>query len=702
MNRLFCILLVTLTITACAHVAPQASKPEPPVAQRIAHADTLHGVVVQDPYHWLKDKSRTVPGVLSYVEAENAYAEAWMKPLAALEDSLFEEIIGRIAETDLSVPDKEDGWYYYSRRSEGLQYPIFCRRQGSMDAPEQIYLDMNELATGHEYYALGSFSLSPDQTLLAYSYDTTADEIYTLVIKDLITGELLPDIIPGASDVTWAAAAAIFYTTDDESGRSDNLWRHDLGADEDTHLFYEPDGRFYLYTYRTASDEYIVMGAGSKTTSEMWVMPADSPDEPFELVAPREQGVEYYLDHRDDGFFITTNADGASSYKIAWTHEDSLGRENWRGYIPWRETVDVGCTISQDWMAVIERVDGVRRLRLIHLDSGEEHYLSMPEDVYTIGGGYFTEYEDETLRFTYTSLATPHSVYEYNCRTRELSLLKQQEVKDYDASLYHTERVWATASDGVKVSITLFYRPDMLRADGGNPCYLEGYGAYGDPNDPMFFSAMLSLVDRGFVYALAHVRGGGDLGQQWHEDGRMLHKANTFSDYIACAEYLVDSGYTNPDQLVGYGASAGGLLIGAVANMRPDLFAVIIADVPFVDVLNTMLDPTLSATISEYEEWGDPNEERYFQSILGYCPYQNVTAQDYPAMIVLAGFYDPRVNYWEPAKLVARLRYLKTDDNPLLLRTDMSGGHAGASGRYDFYRELAMQYAFIIHTLPNF
>ena len=681
--------------------ATTAVATEPPVARRIPVADTLFGDVRVDDYRWLRDRSD--PEVTAYLEAENEYTAAMTAHIDELEETVYQEMVGRIKETDLSVPYLDNGFYYYKRTEEGKQYPIFCRKEGSPDAEEVVLLDQNELAKGHDYFGIGATRVSPDNRLLAYLVDTTGSETFTLYIKDLVTGELLPDVIPEIDyALQWANdSSTLFYTTTDETRRSDKLWRHTLGTDpsDDILVHHETDPGFGVWISRTRSDRYLIMDVGSRDTEEQYLLSADDPFGRFALVQPREDKVEYYLSHRGDEFYIRTN-DGAKNYKVMKVPVDAPSKDNWTEVIPHRDGVKIERVETfANHLVVAEREKGQRRIRVMNLDTGDEHYVEFPEPVYAVYPSENREYQTATIRFSYMSHVTPTSIYDYDMGTRERELLKQKEVLGgYDPALYASERLFATAADGTEVPVSILYRRDAKR-DEGNPVYLMGYGAYGASMDPWFSSNRLSLLDRGVIYATAHVRGGGEMGEEWWEDGSMLSKMNTFTDFIACSEHLIDEGHATPDGLVATGGSAGGLLMGAIANMRPDLYRIVIADVPFVDVLNTMLDASIPLTVGEYDEWGNPNEEEYYFYMKSYSPYDNVGALDYPDMLITASLNDPRVQYWEPAKWAARLRATKTGDGLLLLKTNMGAGHGGASGRYERFREWAFEYAFMLDRL---
>ncbi len=674
-------------------------QPEPPRAKIIPHISTVHGDSRVDNYFWMRDKNDA--DVMRYLRDENTHTEAVMKPVEGLQQKLYEEIVGRIKETDLTVPVRRDDYFYYTRTEQGKQYAIYCRKRGSLDAPEQVLLDGNLLAEGHGYSLVGVFSVSPDHRLLAYSLDVVGDEDYKIQVKDLTTGELLSDEIPNTYyTLEWANNnRTFFYTTLDESRRPYKVFRHTLGVHKDELVYHETDARFSVHVSKTKSNAFVLIAIDSAVTSEIRYLPAGDPGGEFRIVIPREHEVEYSIAHHEDWFYVVTN-DGAKTFRMMRTPSTNPGKENWEEVIPARAEVTLeGAEAFRDHLVVYEREDGLPKIRIDEFKTGASHYIEFPEPVYTASGGPNPEYDSKLFRFNYTSLITPASVFDYDMETRERELKKQYEVLGgYDPSDYQSERIHATAPDGVRVPVSLVYRKG-LRRDGSAPALMYGYGAYGHSSDPAFNSDRLCLLDRGFVFAIAHVRGGGDLGKPWHDDGKLLKKKNTFYDFVACAELLIRERYTAADRLAAIGGSAGGLLMGAVANMRPELFEVIVAKVPFVDVLNTMLDPTLPLTISEYEEWGNPEQKEFYDYIRSYSPYDNIEAKPYPKILATGGLNDPRVSYWEPAKWVAKLRALKTNDSLLLLKTNMDSGHFGASGRYERMKETAFDYAFILHAL---
>lgn len=674
---------------------------DPPVATRKPKELTLHNHTRIDPYFWLREK--TNPEVIEYLEAENEYMEHIMAHTKDLQEKLYEEIVGRIQETDSSAPIKYGGYLYYTRTEKGKQYSIQCRKKGHKEAPEQILLDLNKIAqeNNYAYLRLGVYKISPNHKTLAYSLDIDGAEDYTIYFQDMETGETLSDRIKGASySLEWANDnKTIFYSTQDEAKRSDKLWRHSLGTsqndDELTH--HEKDELFNLYLGKTRDHKYLVLALGSIETTENHILEAGRPYDKFRLIHPRETGLRYYLDHHEGTFYIVTNTDDSKNNKIMTTPTINPEKGHWKEYIPHTADVKIdGADLFKKYMVVYERENGLRTIKVIDFTSDETHYIKFPEEVYTYYSGSNPEFDASTLRIHYTSLTTADSTIQYNLNTKEWTVVKMQQVLGgYDPADYETERIWAEADDGVRVPISLVYRKEA-KMNGDNPCLLYGYGSYGSSVDPAFNSSRLSLVDRGFVFAIAHVRGGGELGRQWYDDGKFLNKKNTFTDFIACARHLIAEQYTNPEKLVAIGRSAGGLLMGAITNMAPELFKAVVAGVPFVDVVSTMLDESIPLTVSEFEEWGNPQDQDYYNYMLSYSPYDNVEAKNYPNLLVTAGLNDPRVQYWEPAKWVAKLRTIKTDNNKLIMKTFMGAGHFSSSGRYDYLKDTAFEYAFIL------
>ena len=663
------------------------------------HDVSVHGDVRVDEFYWLRDRNR--PDVIAYLEAENDYVEAMMDHTRELQQKLYEELVGRIKETDISVPEKIDEYYYYSRTVAGKQYSIHCRKKGNLDSEEQIVLDENELAEGHSYFSIGILKVSPDHKLLAYSVDFTGSESYTLYVMNLDTGERLAEEIPNTYyGVAWANDnETIFYNTLDEAMRPHMLFRHRLGTphQSDTMVYHETDDSYFLGLSKTNSRRFITMSLASNTTSEVHYLDADKPDGDLSVIQPRLQKIEYRIAHRGDTFYILTN-DDAKNFKLVEAPVDNPDKSNWKEVISHRKNVKIDDVETfRNHLVVYERKKGLKTIRVIDMTGGKSHYVKFPEPVYTFWAADNPEYDSNILRFNYTSLVTPRSVFDYDMNKKTRELKKMYEILGgFDPEKYESKRVFATVRDGTKIPISLVHRKGINK-DGSSPLFLYGYGAYGSSIEPLFLSSRLSLLDRGFVFAMAHVRGGGEMGRDWYEKGKQLHKKNTFTDFIACAEHLIKKNYTSQKNIAISGGSAGGLLMGAVANMRPELFRCVIAHVPFVDVVTTMLDESIPLTVIEFEEWGNPKIEKHYQYLLSYSPYDNLQRQDYPHMLATAGLNDPRVQYWEPAKWVAKLRTLKTDDNLLLLRTKIGEGHSGASGRYDYLRDVAFEYAFVLN-----
>jgi oligopeptidase B len=700
---------------------PGTSRPTPPVPARRPVELEAHGDVRIDDWYWLADKED--PAVIEHLVAENTYTEAVTAATADLRDQLFNEMVARIEETDLSVPARKGRWLYYSRTVEGSSYGIHCRRPAGTgdeaEGDEEVILDENILAEGHDYFAIGNLAISPDHRWLAYSTDTSGGERYTVRFRDLDNGDESTESLGDTSyGVAWANDnATVFFVRVDEAMRPHQLWRHQVGTDPsgDVLVYEEPDERYYLGVGRTKDDRYILCGLDSKVTSEVRVLSADDPGGQFTIIEPRRQGIEYSVDHdrgdpdkgRQGRFLIVTN-DGAEDFRLMAAPDDAPGRASWTEVIPAREGIRLDAVDPfANHLVVYEREDGETRIRVIDAVTGVSTPVDQPETPSTVWGGANPEYDSTTLRYEYTSLVTPRSVFDLDLETGQLELRKRQPVLgDFDPNRYTTERRWARAEDGTRVPISLVYRTDLVAAGAGAPCLLYGYGSYEASMDPTFSSLRLSLLDRGFVFAIAHVRGGGEMGRRWYEDGKFLSKPNTFSDFVACARTLVDEGWTSPDRLVARGGSAGGLLMGAVANLAPDLFRAIVAEVPFVDCLTTILDDTLPLTVLEWEEWGNPVEDPEVYAVMkAYSPYDNVRSVDqdgeavrYPDILATSGLSDPRVGFWEPAKWVAKLR-TANPENRVLLKTEMEAGHGGPSGRYDAWKDEAFVYAFILETL---
>ncbi|MDQ2833518.1 MAG: S9 family peptidase [Acidobacteriota bacterium] len=683
----------------------------PPVARKEPTPTHLHGHVLEDDYRWMRDKGS--PEVLAHLEAENAYTLSVMKPTEQLQAKLYAEMLSHIKETDVSVPYRNRGWFYYVRTVEGSQYPIHCRRLavGPHFDPaqrEEIVLDVNQLAEGQPFMSVGGLTVSPDGYVLAYSTDNTGFRQYTLRIRDLRTGEDLADTAERVGSMAWASdSKTLFYTTEDEvTKRHDHLFRHRLGeaAAEDVAIYVEKDERFNLGVGRTRDGKYLLMEASSHTTSECRFLPAETPEGEFQMIAPRADEQEYSVDHRDGLFYIRTN-DAGKNFRVVTASPAKPGRTFWKELLPLDPEAPLeDFEVFASFSVSLRRRLGLTVLRVADFAKGgwleSEREIEFPEPVYSAGAHANPEFETDHFRYSYQSLVSPASVYEYDVRQGSSRLLKQQEVPGgFDASRYASERVWVKAADGVRIPVSVVYRREGFRCDGTSPLYLYGYGSYGYPLPIGFSASRLSLLDRGVAVAYAHIRGGGEMGDTWHDAGKMMVKRNTFSDFIAAAEQLVSEGYGARDRVAIEGGSAGGLLMGAVVNARPELFRVVLSHVPFVDVMNTMLDASLPLTVAEYEEWGNPNEPEAFAYMRSYSPYDNLKGGEYPAMLVKTSLHDSQVMYWEPAKYVAKLRTLKTDDAPLLLHINMDAGHGGASGRYDYLKEIAFDYAFLLREL---
>ena len=682
----------------------------PPVAEKIPHELTAHNMTRIDNYYWLRlseeqknaaDKDEQTQKVFNYLEAENRYLEAALRHTEPLQDTLYQEIIGRIKQDDASVPYQDNGYWYYTRYEAGKEYPVYCRRKGTMEAPEEVMLNVNELAEGHAYYQVRGLRVSEDNRLLAYGVDTVSRRRYTLYIKDLTTGKIVDQPVPNTEGyVVWANDNKTFFYSkkDPATLRSDKIYRHRLGTDpaNDALVYFEKDETFYTGITKTKSKKYLVIWSGSTLTNDFRILNANTPEGTFKQFSPRERGLEYNIDHYKDRFYIVTNLE-APNFRLMETPESRTSRANWQEKIPERrDTLLENIEIFADHLVLRERAHANNLMHIIDQKTGKKHYLNFGEEAYTVYPSVNIDFDTDLLRYRYSSLTVPNSTFEYNMRTREKTLLKQDEVVGgHNPDDYQAERLWATARDGVRIPISMVYRKDTKRS-ANTPTLLYGYGSYGYSMDPSFSIARLSLLDRGFVYVIAHIRGGQELGRHWYEDGKMFKKKNTFTDFVDCAQFLIDEGYTSPEKLFAMGGSAGGLLMGAVVNMAPQLFKGVVAHVPFVDVVTTMLDDSIPLTTGEFDEWGNPDSLNSYQYMLSYSPYDQVKAQNYPHMLVTTGIHDSQVQYWEPAKWVAKLREMKTDDNLLLLRTNMETGHGGASGRFRVYREVAQEYAFLL------
>lgn len=673
--------------------------PQPPQAKKVLKELTRHGHTRVDEYYWLNQREN--PEVIAYLQAENAYTDAVMKPAAQLCERLYQEMVGRMQQTDMSVPYFENGYWYYTRFEKGKNYPVYCRKKKSLKGAEQVMLDGNRMAAGKKYFQIGSFAVSPDNATLAYSVDNVSRRQYRLRFRSLKTGREYPEEIKmTAGSMAWARdSRTVFYPLIDPGTlRSFQVNRHQLGtpADRDAVVYTEKDETFDVRIELSRSRQYLLLSSGSTLSDEYRFLDASRPAGEFKLFQERVRGLEYSIDHLNGRFYILTN-DGAVNFKLMEAVPEKTGRESWTELIAHRPDILLqGFELFSNYLVLSERRSGLTRIRVIPWGEKEGYGIDFPEQTYMAYPSFTAEAATDLMRFTYTSLTTPSSVYEFNMKTRKQLLLKRQEVLGgYKPELYQSERLLAPAYDGTLVPVSLVYRKDTAQS-AGTPLLLYGYGSYGASTDPTFNSARLSLLDRGFIYAIAHVRGGQEMGRSWYDDGKLFKKMNTFTDFISCAEYLVRHGYTSPEKLFASGGSAGGLLMGAVVNLRPDLFKGVIAAVPFVDVVTTMLDPSIPLTTGEYDEWGDPNRADFYEYMLSYSPYDNVRPKAYPAMLVTTGLHDSQVQYFEPAKWVARLRALKTDNHILLLRINMEAGHGGASGRFERLREVALQYAFLL------
>lgn len=718
---------LAVSLAGCASQRPQpaccehdlgAVAPEPaptrtlgdladaPVAQKRPFLVTApHGAARQDEYYWLRDDTRKDPDVLAYLNAENAYTDKVLSPLEALEETIYEELVGRVKQDDSSVPYLEDGYWYYTRYETGKEYPIHARRQGTMEAPEQVLFDVNRMAEGKNFFQLGNYEVSPDGRLAAFASDEVGRRQMVIQVKDLATGEVLPDRITGASSsLMWGNDnRTLYYIENDPTTLlTKRVKRHVLGTPvaADAVVYEEKDDTFYMGMGRTRSDRYLCIGVESTVSSELRCADADKPDT-FRVLAPRQRDFEYSADHLNGRWVITTNWDATNFRVMSLADGQPWGdRKRWQEMIPHSQDVLIsGVVLFDGFLAVSERSGGLQRIRIRGWDGKRDEFVKADETAYAMGMSTNAEPGTDWLRYTYTSLTTPATTYELNTRTGERRMLKEQPVLGgFDKNNYVTERLWATARDGTKVPVSVLYRKGF-KPDGTAALYQYSYGSYGSSSDPGFSANAISLVDRGAVYAVAHIRGGQEMGRQWYEDGKLLNKINTFTDFIDVTDFLVAEGYAAPGRVAAMGGSAGGLLMGAVANMAPEKYAAIVAHVPFVDVVTTMLDESIPLTTNEFDEWGNPKDPVYYEYMLSYSPYDQVKAQAYPPMLVTTGLWDSQVQYFEPAKWVARLRATKTDGNPLLMRTNMEAGHGGKSGRFQRYRERAEEYAFVLHHL---
>lgn len=673
----------------------------PPNATVIPHNMEKHGHVRTDDYYWLNQREN--PEVIDYLNKENEYYQQSTVHTKDFQKDLFEEMKARIKEDDESVPYFYNGYYYITRFEKGKDYPIHSRKKGSLDAQEEIMFDCNQMAKGHAYFKLAGLSVSEDNIWVSFGTDTVSRRQYTIQIKNLVTGEILPVKIENTTGgATWASDnQTLFYSRKDEQTlRADKIYQHKIGtsSDKDQLVFFEKDETFDVSVYKSKSKKYIIINSNSTMTTEYRTVLSATPDAKFAIFQKRTRGLEYSMSHFEDHFYIVTNKDKATNFKLMKTPENATTKENWVDVIPHREEVLLeDIDIFKDYLVVTERFNGLNQIRIMPWRGKGEYYLPFDSETYMAYTTTNLDFDTEILRYSFQSLATPSSVIDFNMKTKTKPVLKEQEVLggQFDKNNYTEERLWATAKDGTQVPISMIYR-NGIKKDGNNPTLLYAYGSYGVTMDCYFSSVRLTLLDRGFIFAIAHIRGGEDLGRQWYEDGKLLKKINTFTDFIDCSQFLIDNQYTSSKHLYAEGGSAGGLLMGAVVNMAPSLFHGVIAQVPFVDVVTTMLDDTIPLTTGEYDEWGNPNVKKYYHYMLSYSPYDNVIAQDYPNMYVSTGLHDSQVQYWEPAKWVAKLRVLKTDNNQLYLDTNMDTGHGGASGRFEAIKEIAKEYSFLL------
>ncbi len=697
---------LTLTTYFCFLFSCTHMTHTPPDANPKDKELSIHGDTRLDPYYWLND--REDPEVIQYLEDENSYTRAVLKSTEKMQKQLFEEMKGRIKEDDSSVPYFLNDYWYIRRYEKGKDYPIFTRKHKTLDAAEEILLDVNELAKDLSYCQVSGLSVSPDNTKLTYGIDTLSRRIYTIKVKDLISGETLKDEIHGVSSyAAWAADSETFFYTlkDKETLRTDKIFRHKIGDTQadDAMVFEEKDETFYAFVYPSKSREYIMIGSTSTLTSEYRYLPSDKPTGKFKTIQKRQRGLEYNVAHFEDMFYISTNADNSTNFKLVKVPVASPNKKNWTDVLPHRDDVLLeGVELFRDFMVVSERIDGLLQLRVVKWDGSEDYYMDFESETYSASLGTNVDFDAQTFRYNFTSLTTPSSVIDFNTVTKTKEVKKEQEVLGgtFDKSNYVAERLWATADDGTKIPISLVRHIDTALTSK-TPLLQYGYGSYGNTIDPYFSSVRLSLLDRGFVFAIAHVRGGEYLGRTWYESGRQLTKKNTFTDFIACSKFLIDASYTSTGHLYAMGGSAGGLLMGAIMNMAPELYKGVVAAVPFVDVLTTMLDDSIPLTTAEYDEWGNPNDETYYRYIKSYSPYDNVKPLAYPNTLVTTGLHDSQVQYWEPAKWVAKLRDVQQGDNLILLHTNMDAGHGGASGRFEALKEVAMEYAFLLYLEKN-
>ncbi|UKM63914.1 S9 family peptidase [Flavobacteriaceae bacterium GSB9] len=672
-----------------------------PIAKKIPKKISIHNDTRVDNYYWLNEREN--PEVIDYLNAENDYTKLMMQHTEPLQKQLFEEMKARIKEDDTSVPYKLNGYWYVTRFKKGKDYPVYARKKETLDAPEEILFDCNEMAKGHAYFNMGGIAISPDNTMAAFSIDTVSRRQYNIQVKNLITGEIYTDkILNTTGSVVWANDnKTLFYAMKDEvTLRSHKIFKHKLEDDlsKDKEVYHEKDETFHTFVYKCKSKKYIIIGSSSTLSSEYRILNADNPDGDFRVFQNRISNLEYSISHYGDSFYVLSNAEGASNFKLSKTNENTTEKKYWSDVIPHRmEVLLEDIEIFKNYLVVNERENGLNNLRIMRWDSTEDYYLPFESETYTAYMGNNPDFESPVLRYVYNGLTSPTAVIDYNFETRTSEIKKEQEVLGgtFKKENYESKRIWATARDGVKIPMSIVYKKG-IKLDGSNPVLQYAYGSYGSTIDPSFSSIRLSLLDRGFIYAIAHIRGGEYLGRNWYENGKLLTKKNTFTDFVDCSKYLISEKYTSSKHLYAYGGSAGGLLMGAIINMSPELYNGVLAAVPFVDVVTTMLDDSIPLTTGEYDEWGNPNEAKYYNYMKSYSPYDNVEAKAYPNMLVTTGLHDSQVQYWEPAKWVAKLRELKTDNSVLLLHTDMDAGHGGASGRFESLKDVALEYAFLL------
>ncbi|MBI9072272.1 MAG: S9 family peptidase [Melioribacteraceae bacterium] len=695
------IILVSLTVSGCKENNMNSKNITAPMAKKIPTELVKHNHKRIDNYYWLNEREN--PEVIKYLEDENNYTKKILEDTEGLQDELYKEMVGRVKEEDESAPYFSNEYYYYNRYEKGQEYPLYCRKKEGFESDEIILLNVPEKAQAYSYYHVQNLSVSPNNIILAFGIDTLSRRRYTIKFKDLKTGKLLKDEIPNTTgSLIWANDnKTSFYTVKDKTLRSYKIFKHVLGSDvsDDVEVFHESDEAFSTYVYKTKSKEYIIIGSQSTLSAEFRFIKADEPSEKFKLITPREKNLEYHVDHRNDHFYIRTNLD-AKNFRLMKTPINKTEKKYWTEVISHNKDVLLeDFEIFDDFLVLNERIKGLTNFRIINLQTNSEHYLDFGEETYSAYTSNNFEFNTDILRFSYSSLTTPSSTFDYNMNTKKKKLIKQQEVLGkFNKENYLSKRLFATAKDGTQIPISLVYKKD-IKLNTTNPLLLYAYGSYGASMDPYFSFTRLSLLNRGFIFAIAHVRGGQELGRDWYENGKLLKKKNSFTDFIDCAEYLISEKYTEQNKLFGMGGSAGGLLIGAVSNMAPDLFNGLVAQVPFVDVITTMLDESIPLTTSEYDEWGNPNDKTYYDYMLSYSPYDQVEAKNYPSLLVTTGLHDSQVQYWEPAKWIAKLRDLKTDDNMLLLNTNMEAGHGGASGRFQAFKEISLEYAFLLNLL---